>query len=99
MRYRDGRRNRFNSGLVCNIASSCIIFCGSFWILGYFVSPAIATTDRITGAQAVANLRNLLGTPEQFQLNMKNTTQDFIKDHFGSMAIAAAFGIAIRMRG
>jgi hypothetical protein len=29
---------------------------------------------------------------------MKNSTQDFIADHFGTMAIAAAFGIAIRMR-
>ncbi|MCC3575243.1 MAG: hypothetical protein JGK30_25960 [Microcoleus sp. PH2017_40_RAT_O_B] len=46
----------------------------------------------------MANIQSLLGSPEQFALDMKTTTQDFIKDHFGSMAIAAAFGIAIRMR-
>jgi hypothetical protein len=54
--------------------------------------------DRITGAQAVATLQTFLGTPEQFIADMKSTTQDFIQDHFGSLAIAAAFGIAVRMR-
>jgi len=81
----------------CYLAAFFTVFSCGFWLLGNSFSPAIAT-DRITGAQAVANLQRLLGTPEQFSLDMKTTTQDFIKDHFGSMAIAAAFGIAIRMR-
>ncbi len=88
---------RFNG---CNsrcLAPFFIVFSCGFWILGNSFSPAIAT-DRITGAQAVENLKTLLGTPEDFQSDMKSSTQDFIADHFGSMAIAAAFGIAIRMR-
>lgn len=79
------------------LAALFAVFSCSFWILGNSFSPAIAS-DRITGADAVANLQKLLGTPEQFSLEMKTTTQDFIEDHFGSMAIAAAFGIAIRRR-
>ncbi|MEG4641285.1 hypothetical protein, partial [Microcoleus sp. Aus8_D4] len=79
------------------VSAFLTFFCGLFWILGNSFSPAIAS-DRVTGAQAVANMQSLLGTPEQFALDMKSTTQDFIADHFGSMAIAAAFGIAIRMR-
>jgi len=77
-------------------ALSIILGCG-FWFLGNSNCSALAA-DRITGAQAVANLSAILGTPEQFAADMKDSTQDFIKDHFGSMAIAAAFGIAIRMR-
>lgn len=90
--------NRFNDSYPRRLASFFTVFGCLLWVLGYFVSPAIATTDRITGPQAVSNMRLLLGSPEQFALNMKATTQDFIADHFGSMAIAAAFGIAIRMR-
>lgn len=98
MRYKDGR-NRFSPCFNRDTATYCIVFCGCIWLLGDFVSPAIATTDRITGAEAVARMSVILGSPEQFADNMKNSTQDFIKDHFGSMAIAVAFGIAIRMRG
>lgn len=88
------RFNGFNSR---SLATLFIILSCGFWILGASFSPAIAV-DRITGDQAVENLKSLLGTPEDFQSDMKATTQDFIADHFGSMAIAAAFGIAIRMR-
>ncbi|TAG96154.1 MAG: hypothetical protein EAZ09_06785 [Oscillatoriales cyanobacterium] len=88
---------RFNCGNFRCLAPFFIVFSCGFWILGNSFSPAIAV-DRITGAQAVENLKTLLGTPEDFQSDMKNSTQDFIADHFGSMAIAAAFGIAIRMR-
>lgn len=89
--------SRFNGCRFSRLASFLAVFGCSFWFLGYFVSPAIAT-DRITGAQAVAKMSVILGSPEQFADNMKNSTQDFIADHFGSMAIACAFGIAIRMR-
>lgn len=89
--------NRFNDSYSCRLASFFTVFGCLLWFLGYFVSPAIAS-DRITGAQAISNMQLLLGSPEQFAANMKETTQDFIADHFGSMAIAAAFGIAIRMR-
>jgi hypothetical protein len=88
---------RFNFHYSSSLATLSIVFGCSFWFLGNFVSPALAT-DRITGAQAVENLSRILGSPDTFEANMKNTTQDFISDHFGSMAIAAAFGIAIRMR-
>ncbi len=89
---------RFNGCYSRRLAALSIVLGCGFWLLGDSFSVSLAAPDRITGAQAVENLRNLLGTPENFENNMKDTTQDFIADHFGSMAIAAAFGIAIRMR-
>jgi len=88
---------RFNGCYPSRLAAFFIVLGCSFWVLGGFVSPALAT-DRITGPEAVAKMSAVLGSPEQFADNMKNSTQDFIADHFGSMAIACAFGIAIRMR-
>ena len=88
--------NRFNGCHSCRLASFFIILGGSVWILGNSISPALG--QRITGADAVARISSVLGSPEKFEADMKNSTQDFISDHFGSMAIAAAFGIAIRMR-
>lgn len=88
-----------NNGLNgCNfgsVAPLLIIFCGAFWFLGNFDSSALAV-DRITGPQTVARMAQVLGTPEAFAADMKDTTQDFITAHFGSLAIATAFGIAIR---
>jgi hypothetical protein len=89
---------RFNGGYSRGVASFSIVFCGAIWILGDFVSPAIAN-GRITGSEAVARMSAILGSPQQFSDDMKNSTQDFIADHFGTMAIACAFGIALRMRG
>jgi hypothetical protein len=57
----------------------------------------MVAVDRITGQQAVERMKQVLGDPQKFEDDMKNSTQDFIEDHFGSMAIAAAFSIAIRM--
>ncbi len=74
--------------------------CGDIWLLGdsvRFLSSASA--NRITGEEAVSRMRTILGTPQAFADNMRASTQDFIADHFGAMAIACAFGIAIRMRG
>jgi hypothetical protein len=71
---------------------------GNIWLLGDSIS-FLASADRITGDQAVARMKVILGTPEAFADNMKTSTQDFIADHFGAMAIACAFSIAIRMRG
>jgi hypothetical protein len=88
---------RFNGCHSCRLAALSIVLGCGFWVLGDTFSPAIAG-DRITGAEAVARMSVVLGSPEQFADNMKNSTQDFIADHFGSMAIACAFGIAIRMR-
>ncbi|MCC3409868.1 MAG: hypothetical protein JGK17_30875 [Microcoleus sp. PH2017_10_PVI_O_A] len=90
-------RYRFANCFAQRAPAYCAFLCSLFWLLGNSFSSAIAT-DRITGAQAVANMQSLLGSPESFASDMKSTTQDFIADHFGSMAIAAAFGIAIRMR-
>jgi hypothetical protein len=72
--------------------------CGDIWLLGDSVCFLISA-DRITGEQAVGRMKTILGTPQAFADNMKASTQDFIADHFGAMAIACAFGIAIRMRG
>jgi hypothetical protein len=88
---------RFNGCHSRRLATLFIVFGCGFWLLGNSFSSAIAT-DRITGPQAVSRMSLVLGSPDQFATNMKNSTQDFIADHFGSMAIAAAFGIAIRMR-
>jgi hypothetical protein len=77
-----------------------IIQCCCFWILGNSFVPVMAAgrADRITGAQAVERMRQVLGDPQTFEDDMRNSTEDFIKDHFGSMAIATAFAIAIRMK-
>jgi hypothetical protein len=80
------------------LASFSGVISGDIWLLGDSVR-FLASVDRITGEQAVARMRVILGTPEAFASNMKASTQDFIADHFGAMAIACAFGIAIRMRG
>lgn len=88
---------RFDGCYSCRLAALSIVFGCGFWVLGNSFSPAIAS-GRITGAEAISKMSLILGTPEQFADNMKNSTQDFIADHFGSMAIACAFGIAIRMR-
>ena len=90
---------RFISCCFGGVAPLSFIFCCSVWVLGYPISPVNAAgADRITGAQAVQRLQQVLGDPKTFEDNMRDSTQDFIADHFGSMAIAAAFGIAIRMR-
>ena len=82
------------------LAALFIVQCCCFWVLGNsFGSVAVAVNaNRITGAQAVERMRQVLGDPQVFEDNMKNSTQDFIEDHFGSMAIATAFAIAIRMK-
>jgi len=87
--------NGLNGCNPCGLAALFIIFCGAFWFLGNFNSSVLAV-DRITGDQAVASMSQVLGTPEAFATDMKESTQDFIKDHFGSLAVATAFGIAIR---
>lgn len=88
---------RFNGCRSLCLAALVAVLGGGFWVLGDTFSLALAV-DRITGAQAVERLSAVLGSPQTFEDDMKNSTQDFIADHFGSMAIAAAFGIAIRMR-
>lgn len=96
----NGRSCRFNGCHDGCLAALFVVQCCCFWVLGNsFGSVAIAANvDRITGAQAVERMRQVLGDPQVFEDNMKNSTQDFIQDHFGSMAIATAFAIAIRMK-
>jgi hypothetical protein len=90
--------DRFNGCHPCRLAAfSLVLGCG-FWLLGNSHCSALAATDRVTGAEAVSRMSQVLGSPATFQQDMKTSTQDFIADHFGTMAIAAAFGIAIRMR-
>lgn len=89
---------QFDGSYSCRMAAFSVVFGCGFWVLGNFISVPVIATDRVTGAQAISNMSAVLGSPEQFASNMKSSTQDFIADHFGSMAIAAAFGIAIRMR-
>ena len=91
-------KNGFDGNNSRCLASFSGVISGDIWVLGDSVR-FLASADRITGEQAVARMRVILGTPEAFAANMKASTQDFIADHFGAMAIACAFGIAIRMRG
>jgi hypothetical protein len=86
---------RFNGRSFGRLAAFSVILCCPFLILGNINSFSLAS-GRITGAEAVAKMSAILGISEQFADNMKLSTQDFIEDHFGSMAIAVAFGIAIR---
>ena len=88
-------KNGINTNRSRSLAAFFIIFCLCFWLLGNINSPSIAA-GRITGADAVASMQEVLGSPEQFIADMKESTQDFVKDHFGSLAIATAFGIALR---
>jgi hypothetical protein len=93
-------KDGFDDSYSCFVASFSGVIGGDIWVLGdsvRFLSSAGA--NRITGEQAVARMRTILGTPQAFAENMRLSTQDFIADHFGAMAIACAFGIAIRMRG
>lgn len=88
-------KNGINTNCSCGLATLSFIFCLAIWLLGDINSPSVAS-GRITGADAVASMQEVLGSPEQFISDMKTSTQDFVKDHFGSLAIATAFGIAIR---
>ena len=88
----------FNGSDSRYLASFSGFISGNIWLLGDSIR-FLASADRITGDQAVARMKVILGTPEAFADNMKASTQDFIADHFGAMAIACAFVIAIRMRG
>ena len=90
--------NGFNGSRSRCLASFSGSECGHIWLLGDSVR-FLVSVDRITGEQAVARMKTILGSPQAFADNMKASTQDFIADHFGAMAIACAFGIAIRMRG
>jgi len=91
-------KDGFDGSNSCRLASFSGVVGGDIWVLGDSVR-FLASVDRITGDQAVARMKVILGTPQAFADNMRASTQDFIADHFGSMAIACAFGIAIRMRG
>lgn len=91
-------RFRFNGCRPRYLASCFAFFCCLLWFLGDTFCVLALANGRTTGAEAVATLQQVLGNPEDLILDMKNTTQDFIQDHFGSLAMAAAFGIAIRMR-
>ena len=71
------------------------IWCCTFWLLGNSYSFALAGSP-ITGAQAVAQMREILGDPTTFVQILKEDVEVFIKDHFGSLAIAAAFSLAMR---
>jgi hypothetical protein len=88
----------FNGNNSRCLASFSGFVSGDIWVLGDSVR-FLASADRITGEEAVSRMRTILGTPQAFADNMRLSTQDFIADHFGAMAIACAFGIAIRMRG
>jgi len=87
--------NGLNGCNSCGLAALFVIQCCCIWFLVDINSPVLAV-DRITGEQAVARMAQVLGTPEAFAADMKESTEDFIKDHFGSLAVATAFGIAIR---
>jgi hypothetical protein len=63
---------------------------GDIWLLGDSIR-FLASAERITGEQAVARMRVILGTPEAFAANMKASTQDFIADHFGAMGYCLRF--------
>lgn len=94
-----GTPHRLNGCFPSYFTTHFVVQCCLFWILGNSFSPVnAANVDRITGAEAVDRMKQVLGDPAVFESNMKESTEDFIKDHFGSMAIATAFAIAIRMK-
>lgn len=100
LRFRHESRSwyRFGRYRFSYLATCFAFLCGLLWFLGDTFCVLAFAAGRTTGAEAVATLQQVLGSPEQLIADMKSTTQDFIQDHFGSLAMAAAFGIAIRMR-
>ena len=90
--------NGFNGSGSRYLASFSGSLSGDILLLGDSIR-FLVSADRITGEQAVARMRVILGTSQAFADNMRASTQDCIADHVGAMAIACAFGIAIRMRG
>src|SRR4028119_2273976 len=62
----DGRHSR-------SFAAFSIILGCVFWFFGNFNCSALAVVS-ITGVQAVANLSVILGSPEQFAADMKEST-------------------------
>jgi hypothetical protein len=87
--------NGLNGCNSCGLAALFVIQCCCIWFLVDINSPVLAV-DRITGEQAVARMAQVLERLKRLQADMKESTEDFIKDHFGSLAVATAFGIAIR---
>jgi hypothetical protein len=90
--------NGFNGSRSRCLASFSGSECGDIWLLGDSVRFLAFCRSHYRRASSCKN-ESILGTPQAFADNMKASTQDFIADHFGAMAIACAFGIAIRMRG
>ena len=87
--------NGLNGCNSCGLATLLVIQCCCIWFLVNIDSPVLAV-DRITGEQAVARMAQVLGTPEAFAADMKESTDDFIKDHFAGIAVATAFSVGIR---
>jgi hypothetical protein len=66
-----------------------------FGFLGNINSFSLAS-GRITGAEAVAKMSAILGSPEAICYQYETQHSGFYQDHFGSMAVACAFGLAMR---
>jgi len=66
-------KNGFDGNNSRCLASFSGVICGDIWLLGDSVR-FLASADRITGEQAVARMRVILGTPEAFAANMKAST-------------------------
>jgi hypothetical protein len=88
-------RFSFNSRS-CYLASLFVVWGCGFWLLGYSDFVLAAIPSGLTGQDAINNMRNILGSPVSFVENLRDDTQDFIQDHFGTMAIAAAFSLGLR---
>ncbi|MDB9514141.1 hypothetical protein PN499_23345 [Kamptonema animale CS-326] len=69
------------------------LFCAVVFVLGHS-QPVLAGGK--TAAEAISQMDEILGDPEEFATEIRLNVQDFIADHFGSLAIATGFSIVVR---
>ncbi|WP_449420108.1 hypothetical protein [Phormidium nigroviride] len=70
------------------------IFCAVVFVLGHS-QPVLAGGGK-SAAEAISQMDEILGDPEDFATEIRLNVQDFIADHFGSLAIATGFSIVVR---
>lgn len=69
------------------------LFCAVILVLGH--SQSVLAGGK-TAAEAISQMDEILGDPEDFATEIRLNVQDFIADHFGSLAIATGFSIVVR---
>ncbi|KKD38784.1 MAG: hypothetical protein WAN66_14145 [Limnoraphis robusta] len=79
------------------IVSAVALVCCSYVCLLGFPDGVLATVPPPKSAsEAIADIDRVLGDPDDFVNDVWDGVNSFVGEHFGSMAVATGFGIAIR---